>query len=120
MNEELQSVKNELLAAIQEVRAEQKESEVRIVREMTQVVDQVVHEVVNQVVNEVVHRVVHDTETKLLTAFFRWQESSAIKFQRLKADTGNATRELELRLENVEARLEEVEKRYLSGGGPTQ
>ncbi|MEK7754656.1 MAG: hypothetical protein AAB654_22210, partial [Acidobacteriota bacterium] len=83
-------------------------------------VHEVVHEVVNQVVNEVVHRVVHDTETKLLTAFFRWQESSAIKFQRLKADTGNATRELELRLENVEARLEEVEKRYLSGGGPTQ
>jgi translation initiation factor 2B subunit (eIF-2B alpha/beta/delta family) len=104
MNEELQGVKNELLAAIQEVRAEQKESEIRIVREMTQMV----------------HQVVHDTETKLLTAFFRWQENSNVKFQRLKADTGNATREIELRLENVEARLEEVEKRYLSGGGPTQ
>jgi uncharacterized protein YpuA (DUF1002 family) len=108
MNEELQGVKNELLAAIQEVRAEQRESELRIVREMTQMV----HQVVNQVV--------HDTETKLLTAFFRWQENSNIKFQRLKADTGNATREIELRLENVEARLEEVEKRYLSGGGPAQ
>ena len=104
MNEELQGVKNELLAAIQEVRAEQKESELRIVREMTQMV----------------HEVVHDTETKLLTAFFRWQENSSVKFQRLKADTGNATREIELRLENVEARLEEVEKRYLSGGGQTQ
>jgi hypothetical protein len=92
MNEELQSVKNELLAAIQEVRAEQKEDVARILQ------------------------VVHDTETKLLTAFFRWQENSSVKFQRLKADTGNATRELELRLENVE----EVEKRYLSGGGPTQ
>jgi molybdopterin converting factor small subunit len=112
MNEELQVVKNELLAAIQELRAERKESEIRIVREVTQMV----HEVVNQVVNQVVH----DTETKLLTAFLRWQENGNIKFQRLKADTGNATREIELRLENVEARLEEVEKRYLSGGGPPQ
>jgi len=104
MNEELQGVKNELLAAIQEVRAEQKESEARILREVTQVV----------------HQVVHDFETKLLTAFLRWQDNSNTKFQRLKADTGNATREIELRLENVEARLEEVEKRYLSGGGQTQ
>jgi hypothetical protein len=72
------------------------------------------------VVNQVVNQVVHDTETKLLTAFLRWQENGNIKFQRLKADTGNATREIELRLENVEARLEEVEKRYLSGGGPPQ
>jgi hypothetical protein len=101
MNEELQGVKNELLAAIQQ-------SEDRVLQKVTVLV----HEVVNQVV--------HDTETKLLTAFFRWQENGNIKFQRLKADTGNATRELELRLENVEARLEEVEKRYLSGGGPTQ
>ncbi|MDP2999891.1 MAG: hypothetical protein Q8N47_20570 [Bryobacterales bacterium] len=104
MNEELQVVKNELLAAIQELRAERKESEARIVREVTQVVQ----------------KVVHDFETKLLTAFLRWQENSNVKFQGLKADTGNATRELELRLENVEARLEEVEKRYLSGGGPVQ
>jgi uncharacterized protein YpuA (DUF1002 family) len=101
MNEELQVVKNELLAAIQQ-------SEDRVL------------EKVSVLVHEVVHQVVHDTETKLLTAFFRWQENSNIKFQRLKADTGNATREIELRLENVEARLEEVEKRYLSGGGPTQ
>lgn len=108
MNEELQGIKNELLAAIQGGRAEQKESELRIVREVTQMV----HEVVNQVV--------HDFETRMLTAFLRWQDNSNTKFQRLKADTGNATRELELRLENVEARLEEVEKRYLSGGGPTQ
>jgi hypothetical protein len=64
--------------------------------------------------------VVHDFETKLLTAFLRWQDNSKTKFQRLDADTGNATREIELRLENVEARLEEVEKRYLSGGGPAQ
>ena len=108
MNEELQGVKNELLAALQRGRAEQKESEDRILREMT------------QMVHQVVHQVVHDFETKMLTAFLRWQDNSNTKFQRLKADTGNATREIELRLENVEARLEEVEKRYLSGGGQTQ
>ena len=105
MNEELQGIKNELLAAIQQ-------SEDRVLEKVSVLVHEVVHQVVNQVV--------HDTETKLLTAFFRWQENSNIKFQRLKADTGNATREIELRLENVEARLEEVEKRYLSGGGPAQ
>jgi hypothetical protein len=109
MNEELQGIKNELLAAIQQ-------SEDRVLQK----VSVLVHEVVHQVVHQVVNQVVHDTETKLLTAFFRWQENSNIKFQRLKADTGNATREIELRLENVEARLEEVEKRYLSGGGPAQ
>ena len=93
MNEELQCAKNELLAAIQQ-------SEDRVL--------------------EKVSVLAHETETKLLTAFLRWQDNSNTKFQRLKADTGNATRELELRLENVEARLEEVEKRYLSGGGPAQ
>jgi hypothetical protein len=93
MNEELQGVKNELLAAIQQ-------SEDRVLQKVSVLV--------------------HDTETKLLTAFLRWQENGNIKFQRLKADTANATREIELRLENVEARLEEVEKRYLSGGGPAQ
>jgi len=97
MNEELQGVKNELLAAIQELRAEQKTGEARLVGEIKQAV--------------------HDSETKLLTAFFRWQENNGIKLQRLKADTGNATREIELRLENVEARLQELEKRYLTGGG---
>jgi hypothetical protein len=105
MNEELQGIKNELLAAIQQ-------SEDRVLQKVSVLV--------HEVVQKVVHEVVHDTETKLLTAFFRWQENSNIKFQRLKADTGNATREIELRLENVEARLEEVEKRYLSGGGPAQ
>jgi hypothetical protein len=85
MNEELQRVKNELLAAIQELRAEQK-----------------------------------DAGTKLLTAFLRWQENSDIKFQRLRADTGNATRAGELRLDNFEARLQELEKRYLMGEGENQ
>jgi hypothetical protein len=74
MNEELQGVKIELLAAIQELRAEQKEGESRLV--------------------DHVRRAVHDSETRLLTAFFRWQENSGVEFQRLKADTGNATREL--------------------------
>jgi hypothetical protein len=97
MNEELQGVKNELLSAIQELRAEQKVGEARLVGEIKQAV--------------------RDSETKLLTAFFRWQENNGIKLQRLKADTGNATREIELRLENVEARLQELEKRYLTGGG---
>lgn len=97
MSEELQAVKSELLAAIQQLRAEQAQSEERVLGTIKQAV--------------------HDSKTKLLTAFFRWQENSGVKFQRLKADTGNATRELELRLENVEARLQEIEKRYLTDGG---
>jgi len=113
MNEELQGIKNELLAAIQQ-------SEDRVLEKVPVLVHEVVQKVVHEVVHQVVNQVVHDTETKLLTAFLRWQDNSNTKFQRLKADTGNATREIELRLENVEARLEEVEKRYLSGGGPAQ
>jgi hypothetical protein len=56
-----------------------------------------------------------DAETKLLGAFFAYQEHDRIQFQHLKADTGNATRAAELRIDNIEQRLLEVERRLLSG-----
>ena len=56
-----------------------------------------------------------ETETKLLAAFFSYQEHEKIQFARLKADTGNATRAAELRLDNIEQRVIELEKRFLMG-----
>ena len=56
---------------------------------------------------------IHDTETKLLNAFFLYQEHERIQFAKLKADAGNSGRAAELRLDNLEARLLEVERRVL-------
>jgi hypothetical protein len=55
-----------------------------------------------------------DVETKLLGAYFLYQEHERIQFQHLKADTGNATKAAELRIDNLEQRLLEVERRLLS------
>lgn len=59
--------------------------------------------------------VIRDVETKLLGAFFAYQEHEWIQFQHLKADTGNATRAAELRLDNIEQRLQQVERKVLGG-----
>ncbi len=55
-----------------------------------------------------------DVETKLLGAYFSYQEHERIQFQHLKSDTGNATKAAELRIDNLEQRLLEVERRLLS------
>jgi hypothetical protein len=55
MSEELQTAMSELLAAIQQLRAEQAQREERMLNEINQAV--------------------HESETKLLTAFIRWQEN---------------------------------------------
>jgi hypothetical protein len=65
-----------------------------------------------------VRQVVTDGAAKLLAGYFSYQEHEKIQFQRLKADTGNATRAAELRLDNLEQRIIEIEKRLLLGGLP--
>lgn len=62
---------------------------------------------------------IRDTETRLLSAFFMYQESQQIQFARLKADNGNANRAADLRLDNLESRIIAIEKKILgafSGG----
>ena len=58
-------------------------------------------------------KLVRDTETNLLNAFFLFQEHEKIQFQRLKVDSGNASRAGELRIDNLEQRILELERRVL-------
>ena len=55
----------------------------------------------------------HETETKLLTAFFQYQEHADIKFRKLTADVSNINASADLRINNLEQRLTQVEKRLL-------
>jgi hypothetical protein len=60
--------------------------------------------------------VVQETETKLLSAFFTYQEHAEIKYRKLSADVTNVNAAAELRLGNLESRVIELEKRVLRGG----
>jgi len=62
--------------------------------------------------------VVQETETKLLSAFFTYQEHAEIKYRKLSADVTNVNAAAELRLGNLESRVIELEKRVLRGGPP--
>lgn len=55
-----------------------------------------------------------ESETKLLGAFFASQGHRRIQFQHLKAYTVNAAKAAELRIDNLEHRLLEVERRLLT------
>ncbi len=61
-----------------------------------------------------------DFETKLLSAFFTYQEHRRIEFAALRAEMENASRSIELRLDNLETRVIELERRVLRGGEPPQ
>jgi hypothetical protein len=54
-----------------------------------------------------------DTETKLLGAFFQYQEHSSFRFQKLTADVANINASSDLRLNNLEQRVVQLEKRIM-------
>ena len=58
----------------------------------------------------------HEMETRLLRAFFQYQEHTEIKFRKLSADVSNVNVSAELRLNNLEHRVVEIEKRLMLGG----
>jgi hypothetical protein len=60
----------------------------------------------------------HDMETKLLLAFFQHQEHAEIKFRRLSADVSNINATSDQRINNLEQRVIDIEKRLLMGGDP--
>ena len=57
----------------------------------------------------------HDTETKLLKAFFAYQEHADVRFRKMTADVSNINASSELRLNNLEQRVIELEKNFLMG-----
>jgi len=80
------------------------------------VVQETVRAVVQETVPDLVHAIVQETETKLLSAFFTYQEHAEIKYRKLSADVTNVNAAAELRLGNLESRVIELEKRVLRGG----
>ena len=54
-----------------------------------------------------------DMQTELLKAFLPWQQQVRIEFRELEANTGNSVTAIKQRLEVVENRLWEIEKRLL-------
>jgi molybdopterin-guanine dinucleotide biosynthesis protein A len=56
---------------------------------------------------------IHETETKLLGAFLQYQEVENIKFQKLSSDLSNLNVSLDQRLNNLEQRIVQIEKRIM-------
>jgi hypothetical protein len=56
---------------------------------------------------------VRDSQTEILRAFERYASSEQIKFRRLQADLSNVDASTDRRLEIVEQRLMEIEKKLL-------
>ena len=59
-----------------------------------------------------------EMETKLLSAFFTYQEHAEVKFRKMSADVSNVSASSELRLNNLEKRVIDIEKRLWMGGQP--
>ena len=54
-----------------------------------------------------------DMQTELLKAFLPWQEQVRIQFRELEANTGNSVVAVKQRMDVMERRLGEIEKRLL-------
>jgi polyhydroxyalkanoate synthesis regulator phasin len=54
-----------------------------------------------------------DMQTELLKAFLPWQDQVRIQFRELEANTGNSVQAVKLRMDIMERRLGEIEKRLL-------
>ena len=63
---------------------------------------------------QAVRGMLHQTETKLLTAFFQYQEHADVKFRKLTADVSNVNASTGLRMNNLEQRVIQIEKRLLT------
>jgi len=58
----------------------------------------------------------HDMETKLLRAFFQYQEHSDVRMRKMSADISNMDTASDLRLNNLERRVIELERKNLENG----
>jgi hypothetical protein len=116
--EDLDRFKTELTEAIRSVVQETVPGIVRDVIQQTvpAMIQETVPGIVRDVIQETVPAMIQETETKLLNAFFLYQEHAEIKYRKLSADVTNVNAAAELRLGNLESRVIELEKRFLMGG----
>jgi hypothetical protein len=64
-------------------------------------------------VREIVVEAVRDSQTELLRAFLTYQESTNVRMRTIEAKATNVDTGLSLRVENVEKRLWEIERKLL-------
>jgi len=57
-----------------------------------------------------------DMETRLLKGFYDYQQHSDVRMRKMSADLSNMDTASELRLNNLERRLSELERKILEGG----
>ena len=58
----------------------------------------------------------HDSETRLLRAFYQFQEHSDVRMRKMSADISNMDTASDLRLNNLERRVIELERKILESG----
>ena len=58
----------------------------------------------------------HDSETRLLKAFYQYQEHSDVRMRKMSADISNMDTASDLRLNNLERRVIEIERKILDSG----
>ncbi len=59
---------------------------------------------------------IHDAETRLLKAFYQYQEHSDVRMRKMSADISNMDTASDLRLNNLERRVIEIERKFLDSG----
>ncbi len=60
---------------------------------------------------------IRDSQTELLRGFEKFQTANIIRMRKLEANLSNLDTSASMRLENLEERLLEIEKRLLLNGG---
>jgi hypothetical protein len=58
----------------------------------------------------------HDSETRLLKAFYQYQEHSDVRMRKMSADISNMDTASDLRINNLERRVIEIERKILDSG----
>ncbi len=56
---------------------------------------------------------IRDVQTELLKAFLPWQSQVQIQFREIEANTGNSIQAVKMRMDVMERRLLEIEKKLL-------
>src|ERR1035441_6674449 len=56
---------------------------------------------------------IRDMQTELLKAFLPWQRDIKIQFRKLEVNTGNSVQAIKERMDIMQLRLQEIEKRLL-------
>jgi hypothetical protein len=63
---------------------------------------------------------IRDAQTEILKAFFPFQEATEVRFRKMEADQSNSNYALNARVNIVERRLQEIEKKLLINPPPPE